>query len=276
VNPAWSPDGTKIAFATNRDGNYEIYTMNPDGTGPTRLTNNTSSDYEPAWSPDGTKIAFATNRDGNDEIYTMNADASNQTRLTNNTAVDAAPAWSPDGTKIAFKSTGDTDPFAYRYEIYTMNADGSSQTNLTNNPGADDSVPDWQPVTAAPTPCTVRITNGGWIVTDDGDRASFGGVANETSTGADSGSEHYQDQGPAEPMSVHSLQITNVTCDQTGTNGSIFGTATIDGTGSHAFQIDVTDNGSPGKGTDHYRIRIPDVGYDSGDHLLRAGNVQIH
>ncbi|PYR64134.1 MAG: hypothetical protein DMF91_01305 [Acidobacteria bacterium] len=71
--PDWSPDGRKIAFTTTRDGNLEIYLMNADGTGPTRLTNNTASDRGPKWSPDGTKIAFESNRDGNWEIYVMNA-----------------------------------------------------------------------------------------------------------------------------------------------------------------------------------------------------------
>jgi hypothetical protein len=77
-------------------------------------------------------------------------------------------------------------------------------------------------------------------------------------------------------MSVHSLQITDITCNAGLTQASIFGTATVNGTGSHPFQIDVQDNGEPGKGTDHYRMRIPDIGYDSGDHILRGGNVQIH
>jgi TolB protein len=85
--PAWSPDGTKIAFATDRDsgpGNLEIYSMNADGTNQTRLTNNPAADEEPAWSPDGTKISFRTNRDdGNYDIYTINPDGTNPTRLTN-------------------------------------------------------------------------------------------------------------------------------------------------------------------------------------------------
>jgi hypothetical protein len=130
----------------------------------------------------------------------------------------------------------------------------------------------WTQVTT--TPCVVKITNGGWIVTDDGDRGSFGGVAKETIAGIDTGNEEYQDHGPAEPMNVHSISIVDITCDGT-TKATIFGVATIDGTGSHPFQIDVEDNGEPGKGRDHYRIRIPDTGYDSGDHILRGGNVQI-
>ena len=60
TDPAWSPDGTKIAFTTDRDGNFEIYVMNADGTGQTRLTNNAAADDEPAWSPDGSKIAFTS------------------------------------------------------------------------------------------------------------------------------------------------------------------------------------------------------------------------
>ena len=88
-------DGTKIAFTSNRDGNYEIYVMDPDGTNQARLTDNSHDDYSPSWSPDGTKIAFQSNRDGNYEIYVMNADGSNQTRLTDNSKNDRSPSWGP-------------------------------------------------------------------------------------------------------------------------------------------------------------------------------------
>jgi dipeptidyl aminopeptidase/acylaminoacyl peptidase len=83
----------KIAFMSPRDGHFEIYTMNADGTNQTRITNNVAS--FPAWSPDGTKIAFTGNSDGNSETYTMNADGTNQTRITNNSAVDSLPDWQP-------------------------------------------------------------------------------------------------------------------------------------------------------------------------------------
>jgi Tol biopolymer transport system component len=132
--------GFKIAFTTNRDGNgNEVYVMNADGTGQTRITDNEVSDISPAWSPDGTKIAFRTNRDGNDNIYVMNADGTNQTQLTDEPAVDADPVWSPDGAKIAFTSnrTG-------TFEIYVMNADGSAETNISNTAG-NDVQPDWSP-----------------------------------------------------------------------------------------------------------------------------------
>jgi hypothetical protein len=91
--PSWSPDGTKIAVASNRDGNWEIYVVNADGSGSQRLTNNPATDLRPRWSPDGTKIAFQTNRDGNEEIYSMNPDGSGQTNLTNNPADDTLYDW---------------------------------------------------------------------------------------------------------------------------------------------------------------------------------------
>jgi dipeptidyl aminopeptidase/acylaminoacyl peptidase len=125
----------KIAFDTNRDGNEEIYVMNPDGTGQTRLTSDGASDFGPAWSPDGTKIAFNKGFD----IFVMNADGSTQTRLTSAAAMNIAPSWSPDGTKIAFHSSRDGN-----FEIYVMNADGSNQTRLTSN-AAGDFAPAWSP-----------------------------------------------------------------------------------------------------------------------------------
>ncbi|MBK7780679.1 MAG: PD40 domain-containing protein [Ardenticatenia bacterium] len=125
-----------IAFESMRDGNAEIYVMNADGSGQTRLTNNPAVDRDPAWSPDGRQIVFASTRDdslvGNVEIYVMNADGSGQTRLTNNPAGDLVPAWSPNGRQIAFDSYRDGN-----IEIYVMNVDGSGQTRLTNNPAAE-------------------------------------------------------------------------------------------------------------------------------------------
>jgi dipeptidyl aminopeptidase/acylaminoacyl peptidase len=91
--PSWSPDGTKIAFASNRDGNWEIYVVNADGSGSQRLTNNPATDLRPRWSPDGTKIAFQSDRDGNQEIYSMNPDGSGQTNLTHNPADDILYDW---------------------------------------------------------------------------------------------------------------------------------------------------------------------------------------
>jgi hypothetical protein len=125
----------KIAFSFNAGGNFEIYSMNPDGTGQTNLTNNAAGDTRPAWSPDGAKIAFVRNEHLNDDIYVMNADGTGQTSLTNQEGFDTNPAWSPDGTKIVFESDRSGPA-----EIYTMNADGTSVTRLRSG-----FVPAWSP-----------------------------------------------------------------------------------------------------------------------------------
>jgi len=138
-SPAWSPDGTKIAFVTGRDGNREIYLMNPDGSGQVNLTNSPAFESTPVWSPDGSRIAFVSDRDGNLEIYAMNTDGSGQVNLTGSPADESSPVWSPDGTRIAFVSGRDGNQ-----EIYVMNADGSGQIDLTGNPGMDAS-PVWSP-----------------------------------------------------------------------------------------------------------------------------------
>jgi hypothetical protein len=115
-----------------------------------------------------------------------------------------------------------------------------------------------------------KITYGGRITAANGDKATFGGNAKAP----DKGQEQYTDHGPATPMNVHSIEVQAVTCNTAGTEGRIFGTATINGTGSFDFRIDVKDLGEPGS-SDTYRIRISN-GYDSGDRVLEGGNIQIH
>ncbi len=139
-NPAWSPDGSRLAFASARDGNSEIYLMNADGSGVQRLTNNATADYQPAWAPDGSHIAFVSRRDGNPEIYTMDADGSNPVRLTNNIGLDLEPAWSPDGTRIVFASS----PILTSPQIYIMNADGTGVTRIGTS-GYPEASPAWSP-----------------------------------------------------------------------------------------------------------------------------------
>src|SRR3989339_1252016 len=102
--PSWSKNASKIVFDSDRDGNYEIYVMNPDGSGQTNLSNNSYSDIYPSWSLDGSKILFQSDRSGNWEIYVMNSDGTNQTNISNNSYSDMYPSWFPDVSKIAFQS----------------------------------------------------------------------------------------------------------------------------------------------------------------------------
>jgi YD repeat-containing protein len=128
---------SKIVFASNRDGSMQIYAMNADGSGQTRLTYSGANDDYPRWSPNGSKIVFQSDRDNPDtgffDIYVMNADGSGQTRLTTDPNDDSAAVWSPDGSKIAFQSARN----GVNYQIYVMNADGSGQMEISENTGID-------------------------------------------------------------------------------------------------------------------------------------------
>ncbi|TML16858.1 MAG: hypothetical protein E6G33_04530 [Actinobacteria bacterium] len=124
---AYSPDGTKIAFMNNYDGDFEICVMNADGTGIKQLTKNSAIDGYPTWSPDGRKIAFASDRDGDDDIWVMNADGSDQTNITSDDpSNNEDPHWSPDGRWIG--ST--TDGYGV-WHVLLLSPDGKFQATLT-------------------------------------------------------------------------------------------------------------------------------------------------
>ncbi len=124
----YSPDGSRIAFVSERGDNDAIYVMNADGSNPIRLTQNYDDVEYLAYSPDGSRIAFVSERGDNDAIYVMNADGSNPIRLTQNYDDVEYLAYSPDGSQIAFVSERrDNDA------IYVMNADGSNPIRLTQN-----------------------------------------------------------------------------------------------------------------------------------------------
>jgi TolB protein len=136
-----------IAFTSDRDGDFEIYVMNPDGSAQTNLTNNPASDSNPVWSPDGTKIAFQSNRTVTTDVYVMDAHGTVLRNLTNSNPNSCyEPTWSPDGTKIAF---GCTPPWGGGYgNLYWMNADGTGDMHkLTDNVNKFPSAfaPAWSP-----------------------------------------------------------------------------------------------------------------------------------
>ena len=123
--PSFSPDGTKIAFISDRDGDLgEVYVMDADGQNQTNLTNNPTQDSGGDFSPDGSKIAFMrVDGDGSGwDIWAMDADGQNQTNVTNAASNEQAPRFSPDGTKIVFSN------FDASGEVYVMDADGQNQT----------------------------------------------------------------------------------------------------------------------------------------------------
>ncbi len=177
----------KIAFESFRDGNFEIYSMNPDGTDQTNLTNDTREDTDPVWSPDGTRIAFVKGSEGHRNIWVMNADGSGQTNLTpgpetsGEANAGVQPTWSPDGSHIAYNHSGD---------IWVMDANGGNKVNLTPGPGVETSgtSPAW-----SPDGDEIAFVRGGdiWVMNTDGS-----GAVALTSHSAPSQSKNSPDWSP--------------------------------------------------------------------------------
>ena len=142
--PAWSPDGLQLAFQHYDSGanNYEIFVVDLNGTGLTNLTNDPGEDLSPSWSPDGSSIAFQSNRDGMQQVFSMDADGSNPVNLTVGKPGND-PDWSPDGSLILFLSAGG---------LSTMHRDGSGKVNLPNTEG-------WGPAWS-PDGTTIAFTSG--------------------------------------------------------------------------------------------------------------------
>ena len=139
-DPEWSPDGRRIVYRSETEGNSEIFVMNADGTGAVNLTRNPAEDYSPSWSPDGERIAFASSRSGVfNDIYVMSIDGSNVHRVTRSVSVDEYPSWSPDGRRIVFTSsrTG-------HWDLFVINADGTGTRRITRRGGKS---PSWSPRT---------------------------------------------------------------------------------------------------------------------------------
>ena len=140
TSPAWSPDGSRFLFVSQRDGNRELYLMDADGGNLTRLTKHPADDWMAVWSPDGTEITFVSRRYGNWEIFTIKPDGTDLQRLTEMPeANNWTPAYSPDGQEMVFASNRDGD-----WELYVMNRDGTMPLRLTEIPGNDFS-PAWSP-----------------------------------------------------------------------------------------------------------------------------------
>jgi hypothetical protein len=179
--------------------------------------------------------------------------------------------------------TGTTDANGQATFCYTASLPGADLIHAfadANNNGMQDLTEPFGEAAKVWTPplstqlCEVTITDGGWIIANNGDRANFGGNAKVLPDGTPQGQQEYQDQGPVQNMNVHSTEITATTCNDDRTTASIFGKATIDGAGSFVFRIDVTDAGAGGS-NDSYGITL-ETGYMSGQHMLSGGNITIH
>jgi Tol biopolymer transport system component len=141
TDPAWSPDGSRIAFASAREGSFDIYVMNADGKGTKRLTSSNANDQGPSWSPDGSRIAFTRSSDGG-HVWLMNADGTGEHRLTDDdTTAEGEPSWSPDGRWIAYthRVSGSDLP-----DIWLARPDGSDRRRVTKLK-AKSYAPAWAP-----------------------------------------------------------------------------------------------------------------------------------
>jgi Tol biopolymer transport system component len=127
IDPAWAPDGTRIAFASKRGASFDLYTMRSDGTGSRRTTSTKENDAHPTWSPDGSSLAFA--RSGPPRIYVVSPDGTGARRLTDDTAEEAEPSWSPDGTWIAYTRR---TPGTTARELWIVRPDGSDRRRVTD------------------------------------------------------------------------------------------------------------------------------------------------
>lgn len=141
--PRWSPDGRRIAFVSDRDGDRDIYVIDVNATGGTapdrNLTRSDVPSWQPAWSPDGTQIAYASYTEENWDIWIVNVDGTGRVRVTEHAADDLMPAWSPDGRQLLFVSrrTGDADVFAHDLRTAEL-------TQLTTS-ARDEYDPAWSP-----------------------------------------------------------------------------------------------------------------------------------
>jgi len=139
-DPAWSPDGRKLAFASHRAQNWDLYVMDMTSGTVLRLTRSPYFEANPTWSPDGRWLAYEAYDEGNLDIYVLNVESGESQRLTSSPAPEYAPAWAPDGRHIAFTAYDDDNR-----DLYLISLDDGTTLNLTNTPNQDEDFATWSP-----------------------------------------------------------------------------------------------------------------------------------
>ena len=139
VDPAWAPDGARLAYAATKDGTSQIFSILASGESPTQATSEQVYAGQPTWSPDGTLLAFVAEREGNWDIWSTAVEGGDPRRITEDPGMDWAPAWSPDGSTLAFVSNRNGS-----HQIYTMRSDGTEVRMLTEFALGAES-PSWSP-----------------------------------------------------------------------------------------------------------------------------------
>ncbi len=134
---AKAPTTAKVVFTSNRDGNSEIYVMNPDGSQQVNLTEHPAADFDPVWSPTGEQILFNSNRDGKRDLYFMDVDGKTVRKVFTKSADRRQPTWSPDGKQIAYLKVDE-------WAIYTATIDGKTVEKIADT-GEDGGSPAWSP-----------------------------------------------------------------------------------------------------------------------------------
>ncbi|WMW25410.1 DUF5050 domain-containing protein [Methanolobus sediminis] len=134
-NPAVSPDGSRLVYASRESGNYDIWIMSPDGSDKERLTDASGDESSPAWSPDGNTIVYSAMGD----LFSIDVNAVRPVQLTSDTYSNIEPSYSPDGNSIIYASNIGGD-----YDLWITSTDGSSHMKLTSDI-SDEKAPAWNP-----------------------------------------------------------------------------------------------------------------------------------
>jgi dipeptidyl aminopeptidase/acylaminoacyl peptidase len=206
----------RFAFASRRDGDYDIYVMNPDRTGLRQLTDAAGDDVGPIWSRDGSRIAFASDRDGDFDVYVINADGTAEIRIADIPGDQLPGGWSSDGLRLAYATEADG-----RFAMSVLNVDGSGQRDLIGTGDGE-----------------VQFVSGGdWLTGDTGllvevDESTTGGEIDVYRLDVDNGSLTALTSSPGDDGSAALSPDGSRIAFQADRNGGCVYVMNVDGTGA--------------------------------------------